>query len=75
MPAPTPPDRPFTRMELVAARFANACTDTAAAFTGILIEFAAARQREAAERLVEQQRARQRFERARRWVREHPDQL
>lgn len=70
---PVEPDRPFTRNELLTARFVNAAAEAGAAFLGLLSGFATARQRDAAERIVEQQRDRARFERARRWVRDHPD--
>lgn len=70
---PVEPDRPFTSNELLTARFVNAAAVAGAAFLGLLSGFAVARQEAAAERLIQGQRDRARFDRARQWAREHPD--
>jgi hypothetical protein len=72
---PVEPGRPFTRLELAVARLVNTVTDLRATVEASAVVARAEAARRAQQAAAERVKAKARMERARQWVRDHPDAL
>jgi hypothetical protein len=70
---PVEPGRPFTRFELAMARIVNSLADLRATLEESAAVARVEATRRAQQAAAEQARAKARLERARQWVRDHPD--